>query len=1051
MVDAAADPFEAIVIAVPARGVERWLSQQLSHTLGAVDADGVCANVRFPSPAELLDDAAAQTSPELAGALAAWADTRWPIMVLLDDLGADPAYDGVRSYLDGGTSRRYALAAKVARLFASYAEDRPEVLVGWAQGEGDVPADLAWQPLLWRRLREALGTSPAELHQQVCQSLRQRPDTVTLPQSWCVYGPSRLSKARLQVLAALAEHRKVHLFVHHPGSALWSRVPAGVERRREDASHAGVQHPLLAPLSRDVRELQQRVLLAVPDLMLHVHDDVPKEKTLLQRLQRDLRTDTLPTDTVPADCSVQLHACHGPARQVEVLRELVLGLLESDPTLEPRDVLVLCPDVETYAPLLTAAFATNGHPGGRLWVQIADRSPRQTNTLFGLAARLLHLAGSRVTGAEVLDLAGSPTVRERFALSDDDLEQLRSWVVGTRIHWGLNAAHRNRWGLTVDDGTWRRGLDRLATGAVLASDDPWAQTLPYDALESGDIELVGRFAELLDRVEAALDSFTACVTASDWLTALEAAVEALGAVGRDGEWQRQQLHQTLTELQDAAGDTPMALHDLTALLAEVLAGRPTRTSFRTGALTVCTLTPMRSVPHKVVILLGMDDGAFPRHSLPDGDDYLGRDPRLGERDPRSEDRQLFLDAILAAEKHLVVLYTGAHVRTGAELPPAVPVGELLDALKLNCSNPADLVTKHPLQPFDPLNFQADRPFSFDPSAFAGAVAARGPLTETPVFLDAPVTARPGTTELRQLTDLLLHPAKAFLRQRLELTTTGRDAQPNSELPLDLNGLQTWAIGNRMLRARLAGRTPADIKTAERARGDLPPGAVGNLLLQGLGPQVDALADEAAPYLVGPAETLDIDLRLGDEHLLGAVTGLQGEELVQVSYSKAGPKLRMRLWLDLLAVTAAHGGQRRGVLIARSRTGTTVEMLMAVSQEESRRLLTDLLALRAVGLQTPLALPLQAAEAYADARRTGDGSDMAKDAAAKCWVSPFGFDGDDRDPDNALVWGYEAPFQTLWSWRSPVPLPTGAVAGGEVCDFARLAVGTWEPLLTAMRP
>ncbi len=92
------------------------------------------------------------------------------------------------------------------------------------------------------------------------------------------------------------------------------------------------------------------------------------------------------------------------------------------------------------------------------------------------------------------------------------------------------------------------------------------------------------------------------------------------------------------------------------------------------------MTPMRSVPHRVVCLLGLDDGVFPRAGAIDGDDVLARRPFTGERDLRSEDRQLMLDAIMAARRHLVVTYTGANETTGQPRPPAVPLRELLDAL-----------------------------------------------------------------------------------------------------------------------------------------------------------------------------------------------------------------------------------------------------------------------------------------------------------------------------------------------------------------------------------
>jgi exodeoxyribonuclease V gamma subunit len=1045
LADGSDDPFAPCTVAVPARGVERWLTQRLSHTLGAVDGDGVCANVSFPSPARLLDDVLAEVSPELGAAVEAWREEAvvWPLVRLLSDLPDAPELAAVRSYLDSSTSRRYALAAKTARLFRSYADDRPELLCSWTTEAADCPDDLRWQIHLWRLLRAQVGPSPAELHAAACDRLRAEPGRTSLPRQVLVHGLSRITRTRLDALAALAQSREVRLFVHHPGAALWDAVDVPADDRRDPTQDAPLDHPLLASLSRDVRELQQRLLRAVPDLVTSVHDDPPGDATLLQRLQRGLRTGAAPALPHEVDDSVQVHACHGPARQVEVLRDVVLGLLEADPTLEPRDVIVMCPDVETYAPLVAAAFGPSAHPAHRLRVSIADRSPRQTNPLLGLAARLLTLAGSRVTAAEVLDLAGSPGVRERFGLSDDDLEQLRGWVVGAHVHWGLDADHREAWGLAaLDDGTWRRGLDRLLAGAVLGGDDPWQGVLPYDALDTAGLDLLGRTAELLDRLDHALRAFRDAHTACDWLDALGAAVDELGAAPIDAPWQQVQLRRELMGLRGHAGDAPAELADVTALLGDVLAGRPTRTSFRTGALTVCTLTPMRSVPHRVVVLLGMDDGVFPRSGLPDADDVLARDPRLGERDPRSEDRQLFLDALLAASQHLVVLYTGAHVRTGAELPPAVPVGELLDVVG------TAVVTRHPLQPFDPRAFAADSPFSYDPVAHAGALAVRDPAQDPPPFLDAPVPPpQESAVELQRLVDLLLHPSKAFLRQRLEVTTTARAEEPSSELPIELDNLEQWSVGDRMLHARLAGGTRAAITAAERGRGCLPPGPLGLALLDGLGPCVHSLAVVARDHVVGDPETVDVDLRLLTGHLVGSVSRVHGRRLVTVTFSRLGPKQRLRAWVELLAVAAQEGGAWDAVLIGRAKDDSpVVETFAAPGQEQARAHLAYLVGVRAAALQSPLAVPLEAAAAYAQARKEGESVDRARDQAQKKWQSPFGWDGPDRDADHALLWGPEAPFSALWSWRSPVPLPVGA--GGESSDFAQVACAVWYPLLDA---
>ena len=470
----------------------------------------------------------------------------------------------------------------------------------------------------------------------------------------------------------------------------------------------------------------------------------------------------------PADRSLEIHACHGRARQVEVLRDAVLHLLAEDPTLEPRDVIVMCPDIETFAPLVHATFgaaaptddededspdAAAGRPPD-LRVRLADRSLRQTNPVLGVVAELLDLAHARVTASQVLDLAGRDPVRRRFRLDDDDLVRLEEWVTASGVRWGLDADHREPFGLEdLRQGTWDQGVARVLVGVTMTEDDRRlvGDVLPLDDVESGAIDLAGRFAELVDRLAAALGELGAPKGVGAWAAAIAEAADLLTATAGRDAWQRAELGRILDDIVSEAGEggATLALAEVRALLAERLGGRPTRANFRTGHLTVCTLVPMRSVPHRVVCLLGLDDAIFPRRAPRDGDDRLLDEPRVGERDPRAEDRQLLLDALMAAQERLVITYTGNDERTNAARPPAVPVGELLDVVDRTVRTaggaPARerVLVRHPLQPFDPRNFTAgeltgERPWSFDRVTLAGARALTGERGELAPFLAAPL-------------------------------------------------------------------------------------------------------------------------------------------------------------------------------------------------------------------------------------------------------------------------------------------------------------------------
>ncbi len=1056
------DPFRAEVVAVPARGVERWLAQRLAHRLGATaGGDGVCAHVTFPAPADVVT-AAVCGAVGLAPDDDPWHPARavWPLLEVLDACAAEPWCAALGAHL-AGTRSRVAAAAHLAALFEGYAAHRPELLAAWRAGDDSgVPGDLVWQAELWRRLRARVGTDPAERLATAVAALRATPDLADLPARLSLFGPTRLPADHLAVLAALAHHRDVHLWLPHPSPALWARMPrgTGVPPRRADPTADLPRHPLLASLGRDVRELQLR--LATPADAVDHHHAAPDTAgvggtTLLARLQRDLRDDRAPAGEhvlAAGDRSVQVHACHGPHRQVEVLREVVLGLLAADPALEPRDVLVACPDVETFAPLVSAVFgldADGAHPGHRLAVRLADRALRQVNPLLDVAGTLLDLADARLTASEVLDLLAAGPVRRRFALDGDDVARLRDLVARAGVRWGLDAAHRRPYRLDgYPQNTWEAGLDRLLLGVAMEGGSWLGTALPLDDVESGDVDRIGRLAEFVDRLAAALARLAGPQPLDAWVAALTEALDALTATTSADAWQAGQARAELAEVARTAGPhaalVPLGLADVRGLLAGRLQGRPGRANFRTGTLTVSTLVPMRSVPHRVVCLLGLDDGVFPRAGVDDGDDVLTRAPLVGERDPRSEDRQLLLDALGAATGHLVVLYSGADPRTGARRPPAVPLGELLEAVAATAGPGAldQVVVRHPLQPFDARNFTpgalgAPGPFSFDRVELAGSRARTGAKTAPPPFLPAALPAPPAATlALDDLVAFLEHPVKQFLRQRVGLPIGEGDGDAADALPVALDALQRWAVGDRLLRDRLAGTDRERCRAAEWRRGELPPGALGHAVLAQLLDDVEELVAASARFTVGEPGSRDVDVLLPDgTRVVGTVAGLHGDVLVRVEFAKLAAKQRVRAWARLVALTAAQPDRRwRAVTVGRGfRGGVAAASAGPLDPDRARGVLADLVALHREGLRAPLPLPTVSGQVYARVRTGGGTPDAALAEAARTWC-----EGRFPERDEALyarVFGERAGVEVL--------TPPGT---GEPTRFGDLALRLWRPLL-----
>ncbi|MCH1865421.1 exodeoxyribonuclease V subunit gamma [Nocardioides sp. CFH 31398] len=1105
-----ADPFVEEVVVVPTRGVERWLAQRLSHRLGVGGrgADGVCAGVRFLTPGSLVSMLLDRERDD------PWAPERlvWPVLETVDASLDEPWCSALAAHLGHGDdgpeaelrrSRRWSVAHRLARLFASYAVQRPGLVADWRAGRdtdgagGPLDDDLAWQAELWRRVLERVGAPPPDVRQaDVVARLAAGDDDLALPGRLSLVGHTRLPASEIALLEALGGRRDVHLWLPVPSGRLWDAVRAaapgpGPVPRAEDPTSALVRHPLLASLGRDSRELG-RALAHLPATAASPSDVVPPAppSTRLGWLQADLRDDTVPDAATRAsrvvaehDRSIQVHACHGPSRQVDVLREVLVGLLEDDPTLEPRDIVVMCPDIETFAPLVSAGFGLAGavgdapggpgsrtggpaHPAHRLRVRLADRAPGSTNPLLALAARLLALCGSRVTTVDIGDLLASDVVRRRFSLDDDDLDRVQRWIESAGVRWGLDEEARAPFAMQAfGHNTWRAGLDRILLGVAMSGDDHrhLGRGLPLDDVGSGEVELAGRLAEMVDRLDGTLRALEGAHGVDAWVAALREGVRALGDVPADEAWQWTQLDRELARA--SQGGDPSAglrLADVRAMLATRLQGRATRANFRTGTLTVATMLPMRSVPHRVVALLGLDDGVFPRAAVPDGDDVLARRPLTGERDARGEDRQLLLDAVLAATEHLVVTYDGADEHTGARRPPAVPLGELVDAAGRTAAPGTGprLVTRHPLQPHDarnlkggpaaddPPEWEADglegpeqRPFGFDPAAIAGARALTTDRRPPEPLLSGPLPARPPETEisLDDLRRFLVRPVRTFLRDRLDVALSRATTEKATAIPVTLKQLAKWEVGDFLLREMLAGADVDALLHAELLGGRLGPGQLGEASLREVAQDCQDLWNTTVALREGGARAVDVDIELGGDlagrRVVGTVTGVHADRVVRLGYSRLKATHRLAGWVDLLALSAqdVEVGWTSHVV---GRSGSRPRRALAGGVHDAGLpLLAELVRLRDHGLRTPMPLPAATGEAFAAAavrRAAGSRIDPAEEAARE-WVTdvhnPRGFPKEDAEAEHVRVWGPAAPLRALLEAGLP-----------------RAAKAVWEPLL-----
>lgn len=1103
------------VVAVPTRGIERWLTQQLSGRLGTSSGrtDGICANVDFPFPGTLVGTALSAASG-IDRATDPWVPERsvWPLLQVVESsLDQDWLSDfatHLKKAAPEGEQRRFATVRHMADLYDRYSVHRPDMIRQWAAGSGGAwGSDARWQSRLWLELRGRIGTpSPAERLPGACALLREGADVPGIPERLSLFGLTSLPASYVDVLIALANIREVHLFLLHPSFALWDRICDGPKpdrgvKRSKDLTVSEALNPLLASWGRDSREMQLVLLGALEGDSEDVHNPMVSPPTnLLEHIQASVRANILPSGAPlsggddhrivldESDRSIQIHACHGRARQVEVLRHAILHLFEENPGLEPRDVLVMCPDIETYAPLIHAAFDsqhdvsdTGESPENPdLRVRLADRSIRQVNPLFAVVSRLLAMAGGRVTATEVLDLIGSPPVRRLFGFDDDDLETITKWVIKTGIRWGIDSAHRSPFSLEgLQANTWEFGIARLLVGVSMADEGErlFGDVLPLDDVGSGSIELAGRLAELIDRIATAVDELWRPKSVSGWAKSISSSVYSIARAAFGDEWQSAQLDQVLANLvEEATSDgitcqSELSIGDIRAVLEDRLRGRPTRANFRTGHLTVCTLVPMRSVPHRVVCLLGLDDGAFPRSPERDGDDLVLADPQIGDHDARSEDRQLILDALLAAKDNLVITYTGRDERSNLVRPPAVPVGELIDVIDQTAvlanghKASSHLIIHHPLQPFDARNFIRGRlmgttPWSFDRSNLDGALAAAGrnamSVRKRPFLPEALAPIDDTTVELRVLESYMRSPVRAFLITRLNVNVESKSEDVDDALPVTLDALERWAIGDRIVNAMLSGSSLDACIMAEQARGSLPPGSLSDPILDDMTPSIEHLVSVA--FAEGSPESLAVNLSLPSGYrVVGTVPGVRDDVVKNVTYSRMSPSQRLNSWLRLLCLTSAYpekpfeaityargsdGDASTGPSVSIARIGVLGETA-SERQSVATNYLEQIVDLYLRSMREPPPLYCKTSAAWAQAASKGHDTEKA---ARKEWQSEYEREHEDQKAEHQIVFGGVAPFEDLLSAQFRDDELGPGWASDESTRLGRWARRLWDPIL-----
>jgi exodeoxyribonuclease V gamma subunit len=930
-------PFSPETIVVQSRGMERWIAMELSRH------NGICANCFFPFPNTFLQEMFNKTIPDIPEESSFDPFTMtFRIMKVLPENIHLPGFESLKRYLaDEDTGLKlFQISKRIGDLFDQYLVFRPEMIFQWEKGK-----DHHWQANLWRKIssgKEHLHR--AGLWKAFLEKIKKSPLQIEhFPERVSIFGISYLPPFHLEAFIEISRCSQVNLFLMNPCKEYWGDIVSDRESRKirkkntrsKDLSeelYLEEGHRLLASMGT----LGRNFISLISDLDSQIFElfKENQDHTILEKIQSDIlnlnnrRYSLLSSEShdpsPEIDSSVQIHSCHSPMREIEVLHDNLLAMFEEDPGLLPKDIIVMTPDIHLYAPFVQAVFGAQMDEKKRIPFAIADQSIMKESRIIEGFMSILDLNNSRMSVNRVMALLELPEIKEKFDISESEIEILERWIIETNIRWGIDEEHRRRIGLPVfSENTWKAGVERLLLGYTMPGFESkmFSGILPYDHIEGSEAKTLGKFIEFLDRLFNSVDSFNQARTLSGWSQFFSDIIEQFFAPEQDSE---PELHILRTILEDMPKKEVLSgfgktikIEVVKSYLWDLLEDEHLRRGFISGGVTFCAMLPMRSIPFKVVCLVGMNSDAYPREAKKLEFDLMTKQPRIGDRNRRNDDKYLFLEALLSARNKFYISYVGQNIQDNTRTQPSVLVSELIDCIKEGFGfSEEQVIIFHRLQAFSPEYFKNNsKLFSYSYENFV-ASSKMFERKEMPPFIS---TTLPGPDKefkdlsIKALCAFFNNPAKYLLEKRLGIYLHERAGILDERENFRLDHLEKYVLDQELVTKSLSGSSLKDIYPQIKSSGGLPHGNVGEYIYNEL--SLDAedfvrkIKDKTRDQHL---EDLDVELDIADFKMSDRVTDVYENGMIKTIYANTKPKYLLNTWIYHLIVCVLLE-QKRSVL------------------------------------------------------------------------------------------------------------------------------------------
>lgn len=952
------NPFSSEVIVVPTFAMSRWLNLRIAQQ------QGVAANIEYLQPGEWVWRLAGSMLDEIPQQDPyAVENLTWDIFSLLPGLLSQTAFTRLEKYLvdDANGVKRWQLAQRIAASFDRYQLFRPQKIRAWSEG-----GESHWQALLWRKIiaRRNLPHR-VETIAALLKGLADNACTRVLPQRVSLFALSSLPPLYIEVIQALARRIDMQLYLHSPTDQYWADLESEKQRSRKRLANPGqdelyeTRNELLASWGRQGQEFQD--LLLDVDSLHSIDVDLfvePGNNSLLARIQQSIfDLDQAPVQIDPDD-SISIHICHSAIRECQVLLDQLLAMLDRNDQLAAEDILVMVPDIATYAPYIEAVFRHDSQ--SRLACNISDITTADEHPLVMTFLQLLELPHSRFSMSEIMALLDNESLRRRFQIDDQALQEIRLMTEQANTRWGIDADHKTALALPPTSGnTWQQTRDRFFAGFALAADGLWNDIAPLPGWSESDAGAIGRFWYFFDRLGDWRERLGKTQSAQAWQALLLQLLDEFFVETDLRESRLQQIRDAINIFHtDSTG--PISPGLMAYLLQRQLQSQQHSGRLYSGGVTFCGMRPMRSVPFKVICLLGMNGDDFPRRDEQNDFELMSAEFICGDPSKRSEDRYLMLETLLCAREKLYISYTGRSLKDNSPSNASVLVEELRDFIDrqfYSDPNNSDrfseqLVQVHAMQVFSKQNYRhATGGYNRYWCEIANLLANPPPGKQQ----SWPRHSIPGpdiepVIELEQMRRFICNPIEYFFKTRLAINLDG-DQQVEDDEAFDLNKLEEWKLKQQLASDVLDPRT--DGLQRLYAEGILAHGHAAEAQIELLKLQQHDWLAQLRQYHGYESTALPVELNLGIDYRLSGIVGgfYPGKGLMAYQGGRFKGRRLLSLWLDHLMLCAS--GQRPSAKYSLLLTSNESWRIETVAEDRARTQLEDYCALYHEGLRYPL--------------------------------------------------------------------------------------------------